>query len=292
MEYEGTTYRPPPEADTLLLQVTVGCSHNKCSFCAMYRDVSFRTVNMAQIENDLKEAKFIRGSVDRVFLVNGDAFVLSANKLKAIAQKVKATFPDCTTISMYASIRNIIPKSDIELKELRECGINDLYIGIESGSDNVQKLLNKGNTIEEAVTQLARLDKVGMSHISLLMLGSAGRNRGLDNAKLTAEFLNTTQPKMVWAGTLAVFEGTELYSDVEKGRFELASELEVLEEEKELLRLISLSNTRFYVVHPTNTVPVSGILPDDRQAMIDKIDQVIRTTGKEALSNSFIRSTL
>jgi len=180
MHYEGTTYRPPPEADTPLLQVTVGCAHNHCSFCAMYRDVTFRKIPMTQIEADLQELRGIYKKAERIFLVNGDAFVLKAETLLEIAEKIKAVFPECRTISMYASIRNIKAKSDRELEALRAVCIDDLYVGVESGWDEVLAHLNKGHTVAEAKHQLDRLNRLGINHIANLMLGTAGRGKGRD----------------------------------------------------------------------------------------------------------------
>ena len=137
MKYTGPVYRPPLEHNTLLLQVTVGCAHNKCTFCTMYKDVKFEMESLEQIEEDLKEARNYYGKLERIFLVNGDAFVLSANRLKQIAKKIIEYFPECRTISMYASIRNIMNKTDEELKELRDLRINDLYVGLETGTEEV-----------------------------------------------------------------------------------------------------------------------------------------------------------
>lgn len=150
MKFTGTTYRPPIEADSLLLQVTVGCAHNDCTYCPMYKDVSFSVEELNQIENDLKEARQYYSKVERVFLVNGDAFVLSAEKLKEIALKIKHYFPECNTITMYSTIQNIKSKTDEELKELKALGINDLYVGIESGLDEVLVNIKKGHTIQRS----------------------------------------------------------------------------------------------------------------------------------------------
>ena len=232
MQYEGTTYRPPPEADTPLLQVTVGCAHNRCTFCDMYRDVTFRRMPLDQIEADLQELRVIFPKSERIFLVNGDAFVLKTNTLKEIAGKINRIFPECRTISMYASIRNIKHKSDKELAELRDLGINDLYVGVESGWNEVLERIGKGHTADEAKHQLHRLHRAGINHIANLMLGVAGLGNGLENAHLTAEFLNQTRPSLIWVGTLAVFEGTELNAEMAKGTFIPATEIEILEEEK------------------------------------------------------------
>ena len=292
MRYEGTTYRPPPEADTPLLQVTVGCSHNRCSFCAMYRDVTFRRIPMDQIEANLQELRGIFPKAERLFLVNGDAFALKTCTLKAIAEKIHRVFPECRTISMYASIHNIKVKSDRELAELRDLGINDLYVGIESGWGKVVEHINKGHTVTEAERQLDRLSRAGIRHIANLMLGVAGLGNGQANAKLTAEFLNRTRPSLIWVGTLAVFEGTQLHTEMAQGAFTPATELEILEEEKALIGEIELENVRFYGVHPTNAVRVSGRLPQDKGKMIAAIDEGINHFGEKALATSFARTSL
>ena len=292
MQFEGTTYRPPPEADSMLLQVTVGCAHNRCRFCAMYRDVKFRPVPLAQIEADLHEAREIYPRAERIFLVNGDAFVLKTETLEAIAGKIHTIFPECPTISMYASIRDIRSKSDRELAALKAAGIDDLYVGVESGWNRVVTCINKGHSVEEAERQLDRLNQAGINHIANLMLGVAGRGNGQANARHTAELLNRTGPGLIWVGTLAVFEGTELHSEMEQGKFIPATELEILEEEKALIDAIELDDVRFYGVHPTNTVRISGRLPQDKPKMIAAIDAGIEKFGTRALSTAFSRTSL
>jgi radical SAM superfamily enzyme YgiQ (UPF0313 family) len=247
---------------------------------------------MDQIERDLKEARGIYPRAERVFLVNGDAFFLKVDKLKKIAGKIIEYFPECETITMYASIRNIKTKTDEELRLLKDIRINDLYVGVESGWNEVLARINKGHTVEEAKKQLQRLNDAGISHIANLMLGAAGKNKGLENARRTAAFLNETNPKLIWVGTLAVFEGTELFRGVEAGIFTQASEMEILLEEKELIENVQLQNVRFYGTHPTNTVPVSGMLPWDKRKMIDTIDMGIAQFGEGVLSNTFHRASL
>jgi len=292
MKFEGTTYRPPVEADAMLLQVTVGCAHNQCTYCNMYDDVNFRVITPDQVELDLQNARKIYPKAERIFLVNGDAFVLSANRLKKIAKMINDYFPECKTITMYASIQNIQSKSDEDLRELKNCGINDLWVGVESGWNQVVLDIKKGYTVEEAKTELARLNAVGINHMAGLMLGVAGKGRGLENAKHTADFLNETKPKLIWAGTLGLFKGTPLSKEAENGLFVPASEIEILEEEKALIKSINLENVPFYGVHPTNTLPVFGILPMDKGKMIDTIDSGISLLGEDALSNSFQRDSL
>lgn len=292
MQFEGTTYRPPPESDTMLLQVTVGCAHNRCRFCAMYRDVQFQRVPMDQIEADLAEARDIYTRAERIFLVNGDAFVMKADRIARIAERIHHHFPECRTIAMYASIRNIQAKTDQELKDLRSLGINDLYVGVESGWDDVLARIGKGHTVAEARRQLGRLHDAGIDHIANLMLGVAGRGGGLENARHTAAFLNDTRPKMIWVGALAIFEGTELYDDLQNGRFIPATEREILDEEKALIGQLTLEDVRLYGVHPTNTVRISGRLPGDKSAMMAAIDKGIDHYGEGGLDTVFDRTSL
>jgi histone acetyltransferase (RNA polymerase elongator complex component) len=193
---------------------------------------------------------------------------------------------------MYAAIRDIKAKREHELKELREIGINDLYVGVESGWNEVLERINKGHTVAEAKHQLDRLNWAGIQHVANLMLGVAGIGNGLENARLTAEFLNQTRPSLIWVGTLAIFEGTALHAEMERASFVPATELEILEEEKALIDAIELENVRFYGVHPTNTVRISGRLPQDKRSMIAAIDEGIRNFDKKTLATAFVRTSL
>lgn len=292
MKYTGPIYRPPIEHDTLLLQVTVGCAHNKCTFCTMYRSVEFEVEQMAQIENDLNEAKKRYSHVNRIFLVNGDAFVLSTNRLKQIAKKIIEYFPGIQTITMYASVQNIISKTDGDLKELHDLKINDLYVGLESGTDKILERLNKGHTIKDAIEQLKRLNKANIDHISLLMLGVGGSGNGLKNAQNTAILLNTVKPKAIILCTLGVFPGSELERKSFDGGFTPATELEILAEEMKLIESLELEEVPFYGTHPINAIPVYGVLPKDQAKMISLIEKGIQKYGKTALSKSIRRTSL
>lgn len=247
---------------------------------------------MDQIEADLKELRGIFPKSKRIFLVNGDAFVLKTSTLKEIVEKIKHIFPEYQSISMYASIRDIKAKTDHELIELRNIGINDLYVGVESGWNEILEHINKGHSIAEATHQLNRLNRAGIDHIANLMLGVAGIGNGLENAHLTAGFLNQTRPSLIWVCTLAIFEGTELHTEMAQGTFIPATELEILEEEKALINAIELDNVRFYGVHPTNTVRISGRLPQDKQKMIAAIDEGIKNFGEKKLATAFARTSL
>ncbi|MGQ1909110.1 radical SAM protein [Marinifilum sp. RC60d5] len=292
MKYTGTTYRPPIEANTLLLQVTVGCSHNSCSFCTMYKDVQFKIEQMEQIEKDLQEAKLLYGSQKRIFLLNADAFVLSARKLKEISTKVIEYFPEIEVITMYASVRNIMSKTDNELRELREMRINDLWVGLESGSDDVLKKVNKGHTINDAYEQLERLTKAGIRHNDIFMLGAGGKGKSIENAMQAAKLINITGSNLVGVTSLGFFPGSKIAKDVEDGTFIPATELEILEEERKLIELIEVENMPFYGGHPINATQLNGLLPRDKVQMLQSIDDAISISDQTFLNGVAERTTL
>jgi len=271
MKYTGPTYRPPYEADSLLLQVTVGCTHNKCTFCTMYRDTRFSIESMEQIEKDLKEARALYGDVKRVFLVNGDAFVLSANRLKPIAELIIHYFPNVEVITMYASINNIKSKSDKELEALRDLRINDLWIGTETGHGETLKYMNKGFSLKDSYDQLDRLNKAGIRHIDILIFGGAGRGKGIENAVANAKLINFAKPLGVSITTLGAFGDSRLAEDVEQGIFIPATEREVLEEQKKMIELIEV-DTLYLGIHGINTVTFDAQLPKDRDKAIEIVN--------------------
>lgn len=284
MNYTGPVYRPPYEANSLLLQVTVGCAHNKCVFCTMYKDVQFSIEPLEQIERDLQEAKQHYGNVKRVFLVNGDAFVLSARRLKPIAELIIKYFPDVEVITMYASISNVKAKTDEELRDLRELRINDLWMGLESGNEETLKYMNKGFALRDSYEQLERLNKAGIRHIDIFIFGAAGRGKGIQNAIDNAKLINATRPSGISITTMGAFGDSQLAKDAENGKFVPATELEVLEEQKKLIELVEVESA-YLGIHGINTVTFDAMLPRDRDKAIKKIDNAIETLDDEFLNS-------
>lgn len=291
MNYDEVIYRPPLEADTLLLQVTSGCSYNKCTYCGMYKDVKFKMETLEQIEEDLKELSSFKSDAQRIYLVNGDPFSLSADRLKKIAGLIKTYLPKCKTITMYASIRGIKGKTIEELKELKTMGINDLYIGVESGNDEVLKMINKGNTRDEAKVQLKRLNEAKIKYFSLIMYGIAGSEKGLNNAIDTAKLLNEVNSKGIFLMSTTLVPGTKLHDDYLKGIFKEATELERLIELKVFLESLQLKkSTVFSTTHPSNAVALSGILPRNKEDLINILNNIIQNTNEETLRRKFDRN--
>jgi len=267
MHYTGTIYRPPGEAKTVLLQVTVGCSHDSCTFCSMYKEVPFRIEPIEQIEVDLREVRDLRPDANRVYLVGGDPFVLGYGQLKIIADKIKEYLPYCETISMYARITNIKIKTTEELKALRSLGINQLYIGIETGHDETLTRIHKGNTADEAVLQCKRLEEAGIAYHAIYLNGLAGHGKGEISALETAKFFNQLKPKSIGITSLTLIPGTVLYEQKLKGEFLEATEFERVQELTYFIEHLE-TNTKVFANHVSMATPVVGKIPEDRPKML------------------------
>lgn len=291
MKYTGPVYRPPYEAHTLLLQVTVGCAHNKCTFCTMYRDVSFQVEQIDQIEKDLQEAQQLNKNVKRVFLVNGDAFVLTAKRLKEIAEKIHHYLPKVEKITMYSSIKNIKHKTDEELAELAALGIGDLWIGVETGHGEALEYLNKGSSLDDTHEQLERLNTAGITFFYGFMFGAAGKGKGDENAQANAELINKVKPLGIVPTTLSPNEGTRLAKDIASGTFELATEREVLEEQKKTIELVNVP-TYYMGIHAINSLSFDVELPQGKQGAIDRIDHALSNTDDSILDSVPVRHSI
>ena len=273
MNMTGIVYRPPYEANSLLLQVTLGCSHNKCTFCYMYPDVQFKVCPMEEVEADIEEATHYCPNVKRVFLEHGDAFVLSAEKLLKIADAIHRKLPRVETIAMYASIQNIKSKTDEELRQLRTAGIHGLDIGVESGLDAALTYMNKGHTAAEAREQLLRLTEAGMDYSFNAILGCGGAELWQENADATADLINAVQPHLLFIGSLHAQPGCRLYQDMRSGAFKECTIGQLLDEQERLIRRLDLKDTYYFGSHPSNLVPMQARLPDQKQDMIEAVQE-------------------
>ena len=277
MKYTGLTYRPPFEANSLLLQVTRGCSHNSCAFCTMYRDTPFGEETLEQIERDIDEASQMELNTRRVFLVNGDAFCLPAQKLARVAEMIGEKLPQIRTISMYASIRNIQEKTDAELRMLRELGVNELNIGVESGMDSVLEYMNKGYSVADAKAELSRLREADYDYALNIIFGAAGSGAQVEHARKTAQLVNDAQPFLIFTGTVHTDPGCPLYDAVQEGSFVENTIGEYLDEEEQFVADLKLERCFFFGLHPSNVIQMQGRLPDDKEEML----QAIRKTRKD-----------
>lgn len=293
MRIEGTIYRPPVEAATFLLQVTAGCTHNACRFCNMYKEKPFHLIDESDVRFNLAEAKRVsdiyKKPVKRVFLMDGDVFSLSADKLEKKVELIRQYLPEMEVISMYAAVRSIKAKTDEELLRMKDLGINDLHIGYESGLDDVLTKMNKGTTLADSIEQAERLNKAGIRHNGTLVLGLAGKGRGEESGRATAALINQIKPQSVRLMTLTVFPDTELAKDVEAGLFEEAGEKEILTEQKVVLENIELPDLHFWANHILNSTPVAGYVGQDREWMLKRIERSIEEVDDEQFKKSFKR---
>lgn len=242
MHYTGPVYRPPPEADTPLLEITYGCSWNKCSFCTMYNGQKFGISPIEHIEEDLQElSRYYPKNIKKIYVENGDAFALQTHKLLEIADLIHKYFPDVETIACYASVRNIKPKSVEELKQLRAAGFNSFYMGIETAYDPALKQMRKGYNQADEYEQLKKLEDAGISYNAIIMFGVAGKGNYRENALETIKLLNRFKPSMILTMSTSVQDGTPLAEIVESGEFVIPTEREMLDEE-----LLYLENLKMY----------------------------------------------
>ena len=264
-------YRPPFESGSFLLEVTRGCSHNRCAFCSMYRDVPFEVLPEEEVVRQLEARAALRPRTRRVFLENGDPFTLNAARLLRIAELVHQYLPVVNTIAMYASVKNVATKTDEELRARAEAGIGDLNIGVETGYDPALAHMNKGYTAADALEKLQRLNAAGIKWGANVILGIAGAGCGHQNALATADLLNATQPNLVFTGTIHTEPDCPLHAEMQSGAFVEPTLGEYLDEEEALLQALDMDDCLLFGLHPSNVVLLEGRLNQDRDKLLAKL---------------------
>lgn len=287
MDYEGQICRSPMERGSFMLPVSVGCSYGKCKFCTLFRHLHYRTLPLAQIEQELRRVQQLGGSPKQVFLGDGNAFALPFEQLIAILERIHHYFPDCERVNMDATVASIAQKSDEELQLLRRAGVHCLYMGIETGLDDVLRFMNKGHTVSEALRQIERLHRAGCAYSAHIMTGVAGTGRGLESAEATAAFFNDTAPESITNFSLFLSRWAPLYQDILSGAFHPASETENLEEAWHLLQLLRCG-TRYEGFHDMLSLRVHGALPKDRAAMLQRLTQALLQQEKAPPLYAFV----
>lgn len=275
INYEGTVYRPPSEAYSLIIQVTIGCAHNKCSFCSMYKDKKFKIKNLEQIYEDLYEARKLYKSVKRIFLADGDAFVLPFEQIENILNKIKELFPECERVSSYAAPKDILRKSKEEIIALKELGLKMIYMGIESGSDSILKDINKGVTSSDII-EAGKKAKDGLMKLSVTLIsGIGGKDKWIENAVESAKAINAIEPDYLGTLTLMVEPNTPIYEAVKSGKFQILNSDEAMLEMRELIKNINVKNCIFRSNHASNYMAIGGNLSKDKDKLIKLIDDVL-----------------
>ncbi len=273
---EGIVYRPPREADSFILRVTTGCSHNKCLFCGMYRSVKFRIRDEDNIAKQIKQAARQCPNIKKVFLADGNALVLPTDKLIKIIKMLKEELPNVTQISCYAGAKDILRKSDEELTELRNMGLKMIYLGIESGDDQVLAFVNKGATAGEMIAAGQRVMAAGIKLTAMIVVGLGGKTQTTQHAVNTARVINEINPNILGPLTLTVEDNTPLAELVKCGEFALLTPLEVMQEFKTLIQHINVTRPCvFDSNHIFNMLPTRCVLPKDKKLLLSEIEQVI-----------------
>lgn len=275
MNYEGQICRAPMERSSFMLPVTVGCPYNQCKFCNLFRHLRYRELPAEKIEEELKRVKDIGGSPTKIFLGDGNAFGLKTERLFWILERIQSYFPDCRTINMDATVTSILQKSEQELKRLAEYGVRHLYLGIESGLEDVLTFMKKDHTVSEAYEAIERLQAAGLIYDAHIMTGVAGRGRGRENADALAQFLNQTHPAHVVNFSMFIHREVTLYREIENGNYVPADELESLREEKRLLEQLNIP-VKYEGFHDYLQIRVRGKLPSDQEKMVGKLETFIK----------------
>ncbi len=276
MQYYGNVFRPPSEARSLIIQATVGCAHNKCSFCYMYKDDNFIIRPLEDIKKDLIEMSQYGSYWRRIFLADGDALVLKTSDLLEILKTIKQYYPNIERVSSYATAGDINRKSIEELKALRDAGLEMLYIGFESGDDEILRKINKGLTYKDYVSAMAKCKEVGFKTSITIIAGLGGVELMEQNAKGTAKIISETKPDYVSYLTMRIYKNTPLYLDYINGKFNMPDAEEILQEMKIFLENVDSEGTIFRSNHASNYVLLAGTLNEDKKGLIEAIDKTLK----------------
>lgn len=275
MRYEGMVYRPPSEARSLIIQVTIGCSHNRCTFCSMYKDKKFRIRKTDEIIEDIRTAKSYYGRVEKVFLADGDALILKSEELVKILKEIRIRFPECKRVGIYATAKDILMKTDEELELLKSMGLGIVYLGIESGSQKILDEIKKDVDIKDVIEAGKKVKNSKIKLSVMIISGLGGVHEIEEHAYESAMVINKIDPDYLSLLTLMVEQGTELFDDVKSGKFQLLTPKQVMKETKIFVENLELSNCVFRSNHASNYVPLAGVLGEEKQKILDTIDYCI-----------------
>ena len=288
MDYQGTIIRPPSEANSIILQITVGCSHNKCTFCGTYKGVRFGIKTESVIQQDIEFAARYCGRQRRVFLTDGDALIIPKGRLLRLLKTIRERLPWVTRVGTYGNSKSIRTKTLDDLIALRQNGLGIVYMGLESGDDVTLKKSRKGVSVDTIIKMGQRVREAGIKLSVTVLLGLAGPERSAVHAEATGRALSAMDPDHVGALSLMLLPNTPLWRDHAEGHFKLVSPMAMLRELKTMIAHTDLSRGLFYANHASNYLPIKARLPRDKEATIDLIDQAI--VGNIPLMPEFMRA--
>ncbi len=288
MHYEGDMIRPPSEAGSILLQVTLGCSHNKCTFCGTFRGKRFNIKKDDIIFEDIEFAAKHMQNINKLFICDGDALIIPQKRLVKILKQIQKRLPWVNQVSLYANTKSIKMKTEQELKELYSLGVKLAYMGLESGDDLTLKNINKGADSDKMIAMGRKIRKYGIKLSITVLIGLAGRNRSKIHAKETGRVLSAIDPEFVGALSLMLIPGTELYEEYQKGKFELLTKEEMLEELGNMIAATDLSSGLFHANHASNYLPIRAKLPEEKEKTLNLIANAL--DGKVELRPEYMRA--
>jgi len=276
MRYEGTVYRPPSEAYSLLIQATIGCPHNKCTFCNMYKTTKFRLRTVEEIKEDLAAARDYYGEyIESLFFPDGNTIVIKTDRLVEILNYARQLFPHLQRITVYGSARFVDRKSDDELRQLKEAGLSRVHTGMESGDDITLERIKKGTTSDQIISAGLKLKKAGIDVSEYYLTGVGGLERSREHAVNSARVLSAFSPDFIRIRTLVPYRGTPLYEDYTNGSFTLLTPHQALQELRWLIENMECENSMVLSDHIANYWNVQGMLPQDKDKMLASIDHAL-----------------
>jgi len=277
MRYHGTVIRPPSEADSLIIQVTYGCSHNSCDFCGTYLDKPFRVRPFQEVVEDVRRLPDeLKSTVTKVFLGDGDAVILPRRRLRELLELLHEELPSLQRVSSYASAQALLKKDVEDLRPLKDLGLTLLYLGLESGDDATLRSCNKGVTVAEQIEACSRASEAGMQLSVTTVLGLAGEERTVEHARATGRALSAIDPEYIGVLSLMVVEGTGLAERVRRGEFKVPGSWAMLRELRELIDATQVSGALFRSNHASNYLPLGGRLPEDKARMLAALDEALQ----------------
>ncbi len=289
IQYEGSLFRPPSEANSLILQATLGCSYNRCTFCAMYREKRFRVRSLEDLRAEIAWAGTHMDRVHKVFLADGDALIAKASFLEAVLDELNATFPDLRRVSVYASPQALAVRTMEEMRRLKGKGLSLYYLGVESGDDRVLGHLEKGVDAQEMVRVALKAQAAGVKLSTMILLGAGGRSGSLRHAEESGKVISAISPRFISTLVMTPVEGTPLWDEAQCGQVDELSPVELARELHKFIAHLDVAGGVFRSNHASNYLALKGNLPRDRQALLDYLDGVIARPQAAHFAPEWIR---
>jgi radical SAM superfamily enzyme YgiQ (UPF0313 family) len=290
MKYEGMIFRPPSEAESLILQVTVGCSYNRCTFCGAYQGKSFRIKSFEEVKEDIDEVSSCNPQIRRVFLADGDALILPQKELLRILEYLKARLKRLERIGIYANAKDILRKEVEELKRLKDLGLGILYLGVESGDREVLKRIKKNATVDQLVRAARRVKESGILLSVTVLLGIGGTERSQTHAEETGKVLSEMDPDYVGALSLMVVPGTPIEREIEAGKLELPTPFGLIQELEIMIENCQFTDCFFASNHASNYLPLRIRMPEEKEEALRRIREVLRRKDSTLLRPEYLRA--